>query len=109
MDFLKKLFSGGGSSGTSGDSRGIYFYVRPKGCEEVVRVRIDRNNDLSLSDDGKNHWVHKVVMGSKCFQRAELDVYFNSNRQMTSSEVSGGDLVKQADYDAWVASQQAQT
>jgi hypothetical protein len=105
MDFLKKPFSGGSGGGVSGDSRGIYFYVRPKGCEEVVRVRIDRNNDLSLSDDGKNHWVHKVVMGSKCFQRAELDVYFNSNRQMSSSEVSGGDLVKQADYDAWVASQ----
>jgi hypothetical protein len=101
MDLLKKLFSG-----SSGDNRGIYFYVRPKGCEEIVRVRIDRNNDLSLNDDGKTLWVHKVVMGTTCFQRAELDVYFNQNRQVSSSEVTGGDLLKQADYDAWVASQQ---
>ena len=104
MDFLRKLFSGGGG-GSSGDSAGLYYYVRPKGCEEVVRVRINRNNDLSQGEDGKTFWVHKVVMGQKCFQRAELDLYFNGNRQLTNSEVSGGDLVKQADYDAWIASQ----
>jgi hypothetical protein len=108
MNFLKKLFGGSGGGSVGGDNRGIYFYVRPKGCEEVVRVRIDRNNDLSLGDDGKTLWVHKVVMGTKCFQRAELDVYFNSNRQVSSSEVSGGDILKQADYDEWVASQQPQ-
>ncbi|MEP7293390.1 MAG: hypothetical protein ABI835_16520 [Chloroflexota bacterium] len=105
MDFLKKLFGGGGGA-SSGDAKGIYYYVKPKGCEEVVRVRIDRNNDLSLSDDGKTYWVHKVAMGSKCFQRAEIDFYFSSSRQLSNTEVSGGDLVTQADYDAWLGSQQ---
>ena len=52
MDFLKRLFGGGGASGE--DSAGLYYYVKPKGCDEVVRVRINRNNDLSLDDDGKN-------------------------------------------------------
>jgi hypothetical protein len=105
MDFLKKLFGGGGGS-SSGDAKGLYYYVKPKGCDEIVRVRIDRNNDLSLADDGKTYWVHKVVMGTKCFQRAEIDFYFNGNRQLSNTEISGGDMVKQADYDAWVASQQ---
>jgi hypothetical protein len=100
MDFLKKLF--GGMGGAGGDA-GLYYYVRPTGSEEVVRVRINRNNDLSLADDGKTFWVHKVVMGTKSFQRVELDLYFNQNRQLSSSEVSGGDLVKEADYQAWVA------
>lgn len=106
MDFLKKLFGGGGAT-TSGDAQGFYYYVRPTGCDEVVRVRINRNNDLSLSDDNKTYWVHKVVMGSKCFQRAEVDFYFNQNRQLTNTEITGGEMVKQADYDAWVASQEA--
>ena len=44
-------------------------------------------------------------MGTTCFQRAELDLHFNQNRQLSSSEVSGGDLVTEADYQAWVASQ----
>ena len=87
MDFLKKLFIGGGSA-SSGDAKGMYYYVKPKGCDEVVRVRIDRNNDPSLRDDGKTYWVHKVVMGNKCFHRAELDLYFSASRQLTNTEVT---------------------
>ena len=86
MNFLKKLL--GSTNASSGDIKGLYYYVKPKGCDEVVRVRIDRNNDLSLADDGKNYWVHKVVMGTKCFQRAEIDFYFNGSRQLTSTEIS---------------------
>lgn len=103
MDFLKRLFGGGGVG--SDDSAGIYFYVKLKGSNEVVRVRINRNNDLSLDDDGKTFWVHKVVMGTKGFQRAELDIHFSQNRHLSGSEVSGGDLVTEADYQAWIASQ----
>ncbi len=106
MDFLKKFFGGGGAS-SGGDAKGIYYYVKPKGCDEVVRVRIDRNNDLSLSDDNKSYWVHKVVMGSTCFQRAEVDFYFNSNRELSNSDITGGEMVKAADYDAWIAAQSA--
>ncbi len=104
MDFLKKLF-GGGVGGSGGDV-GIYFYVKPSGCDEVVRVRINRNNDLSLADDGKNYWVHKVVMGTTCFQRVELDVYFKPSRQVSETNISGGELVKKEDYEAWVAAQE---
>ena len=100
MDFLKRLLGGGG-----GDV-GIYLYVKPTGCDEVVRVRINRNNDLSLDEDGKSYRVHKVVMGTTCFQRVELDLYFNGSRQLKNSEVSGGELVKEADYDAWSAAQE---
>lgn len=102
MDFLKKLFSGGGASGDVG----IYFYVKPSGCDEVVRVRINRNNDLSLAEDGKTYWVHKVVMGTTCFQRVELDVYFKQSRQVSETSISGGELVKKEDYEAWLASRE---
>ncbi len=82
MNFLKRIF--GASGGISGDV-GLYYYVKPKGCDEVVRVRINRNNDLSIADDGKTLWVRKVVQGTKCFQTAELSLYFNQSRQLTSS------------------------
>jgi hypothetical protein len=103
MEILKRLFGGGGARGE--DSAGLYYYVKLKGSDEVVRVRINRNNDLSQEDGTKGFWVHKVVMGTTGFQRAELDLHFNQNRQLSSSEVSGGDLVTFADYQAWVASQ----
>jgi len=105
MDFLKRIFGGGGQSG--GDSAGRYFYVRPRGCEEVVRVRIDMRNDLSQTDDGSQLWVHKYVRGNVCFQQVELDLYFDANRNLSNSEVQGGALVTEADYQAWIEKQQA--
>lgn len=107
MDFLKKLFGGGGGARVAGDADGLYYYVRPNGCDEVVRVRINRNNDLSLADDGKTLWAHKLVRGVKCRQTVELDLYYDGNRKLTNSEVSGGALVTEADYDEWAARQNA--
>ncbi len=106
MDILKRLFGGGGGgSKVSGDAVGMYFYVRPRGCEEVVRVRIDRNNDLSMSDDGGSYWVHKVVRGVKCRENVELDLYFDGNRRLTDKQVTNGELVDEAAYNAWTAAQ----
>ena len=108
MDFLRRLFGGGGSSGAkvAGDPDGLYYYVRPNGCDEVVRVRVNRLNDLSLTDDG-SYWVHKLVRGLKCHQQVELDLYFDSGRRLKNTEVSGGDLVTQDDYETWAATQNA--
>jgi len=111
MGFLKKLFGGGGSgaSRVAGDPDGLYYYVRPNGCEEVVRVRVHRYNDLSVQDDGQTLWTHKSVRGVKCRQPVELDLYYDSNRRLINSEVSGGALVTEADYNEWIAKQNAPT
>ena len=104
MNIFKKLFGGGGDS--SADKSGLYFYVQPKGCKEVVRVRIDRNNDLSQSDEG-GYFVRKSVRGVdyKCNRTAELELTFDDQRRLQQSDVSGGALVTEADYQAWLASQ----
>ncbi|MCL4249647.1 MAG: hypothetical protein KJ065_16000 [Anaerolineae bacterium] len=104
MDFLNRIF-GGGSRGSSGDPDGLYYYVRPQGCDEVIRVRINRMNDLSLADDGKSYWVHKVVRGIKCRQTVDLNLYFDSNKRLTNTEIENGDLVDVSAYDEWMAQQ----
>jgi hypothetical protein len=108
MDFFRKLFGGSQpAQGEAGDRAGLYFYVRPAGCQEVVRVRIDRNNDISLGDDG-GYFAFKTVRGSsyKCTRSAELRLYFDAQRRLQNAEVVGGDLVTQEDYEAWLASEQ---
>lgn len=104
MDFLRKLFGGGGASG--GD-RGMYYYVQPQGCDEVVRVRVDRNNEPSLDEDNSTYFVRKYVQGTtyKCNKRAELYLSFDSNRKVQNTEVTNGKLVTEADYTAWLATQ----
>lgn len=103
MDFLRRLFGGGGAQ--SSDPDGLYFYIQPKGCDEVIRVRINRMNDISLADDGETYWVRKSVRGTKCRQTAELELYFDRNRKLSSSEVTDGDLVDAHAYEAWMATQ----
>jgi hypothetical protein len=107
MDFLKRILGIGGSgggSGSSGDANGLYFYVQPNGCDEVIRVRVDKANDLSQDDDGKL-FVKKYARGTKCRQGVDLTLYFDGSRKMVNSELSGGTLVNEAAYQAWQASQ----
>jgi hypothetical protein len=109
MDFFKKLFGGGSNSGT--DRVGLYFYIKPNGCTEIIRVRIDSNNDLSMADDNSTFFVNKTVRGStyKCTRSAELELTFDSSRRLQNTEVTGGTLVTKEDYENWLAAQQTTT
>lgn len=78
------------------DARGFRLEVRCRACGEVIPVRIDLANDLSL-DYETGHWqVHKVVVGSgrtRCFRRIEVDLVFDARRQLIDSHVVGGELI----------------
>lgn len=104
MGFLKRLFGGGGATGGSNaEPYAMYFYVRPKRSEEIVRVRIDLRNDLSLSDDG-GYFVRKVVRAIRAPFPAELLVNFDDRRRMTGVSVENGETVDEEVYDEWAAS-----
>lgn len=110
MDFFRRLFGGQPTGqGEPGDRDGMYFYVRPDGCDEVVRVRINKSNDPSLADDG-TFFVTKTVRGStyKCTRSAELHLYFDKSRRLQNTEVTGGALVTAEDYAAWMAAQEGE-
>lgn len=98
MNFLKNLFSGGSSN--QGDG-GLYFYVRPRGCEEVVQVRLNPSNDLSRSKDGGFFVVKSVRGKDRCFNPAEMTLHFNNQRKLIDSSVSGGKLVDEEAYNAY--------
>ncbi|MAS32498.1 MAG: hypothetical protein CL610_00740 [Anaerolineaceae bacterium] len=105
MNLLKKIF-GGDTSGVERDNRAVYFYVQPLRCDDVLRVRVDLHNDLSLRDDGDGYWVRKLISSGnyKCNQ-VELTLYFDSNRrlQQDMTEIQGGKIVDREAFDAWQA------
>ena len=96
MNFLKSLFGGGGRH----EDRGIYFYVQPKMCKEILRVRVDPLNDLSQTDDGKGYWCRKVASAARCPFQAEIELYFDKNKRFKDSSVENGELVSE---EAWAA------
>lgn len=104
MNFLKNLFGGGPKSS---EDRAVYVYVQPKRCEEILQVRIDTYNDLSVTDDGNGYWVRKLASATRCPFQAEITLYFDKQRRMTGSEVENGELVDEEAYEAYVASKEA--
>ncbi len=98
MNFLKSLFGGGGRH----DDRGIYFYVQPKMCQEILRIRVDPLNDLSQTDDGKGYWCRKLASAARCPFQAELELYFDKNKRFKDSQVENGKLVSE---EAWLGRQ----
>jgi hypothetical protein len=106
MGFLKKAldFLTGGSAGggqVAGDRNGLYVYVRPRGCDEVVRVRINLMNDLSEADEGPGLFVHKVVRGVKCRQTVDVDLTFDDKRRLIEKHAKDGEFVDAAAWEAW--------
>ena len=106
MDFLKRLFGGGGRGE---DKDGVYVYVRSHQTGEVIRVRIHRYNDLSENEGGEGFYVRKVIVGEKSFDRIEAPLRFASNRQLSGGEVAGGELVDEAAYEAYRAERSRNT
>ena len=58
----------------------LLLQPEPLRCDDVLRVRVDLHNDLSLRDDGDGYWVRKLISSGnyKCNQ-VELTLYFDSN------------------------------
>ncbi len=102
MNLLRKIwqsFSAGAGGGSGGDV-GMYYYVQCDRCGEVIRVRINPLNDLSLDDTGANLWAHKIIVGQRCYNRIEADFIYDTNRRLRNTEATGGKFVDKKAYQA---------
>jgi hypothetical protein len=107
MGFWKTI-SGFLFGGRPPASKGLVFYVRlhklpnrQSPDDEIIAIRIHPHNDLSLNDDGQ-YFVRKVAVGPKTFRRAEVMLTFDKGRKLIDSEVDGGELVEEEDYEAYL-------
>jgi len=103
MNFLKKLFGGDQQSA----DQGMYLYVRPKRCDEIVAVRIDPFNMPSEMDDGSGYYLRKVVSAIRCPFQAEVELFFDKGKRITDKRVTNGEFVSEEAYQAWQATKEA--
>lgn len=92
MNFLKKLFA----PPAKPEKRYYAFTVKCRRCGETIEGRIDLDNDLSVEyeEGGDVYYARKVLMGeNKCFQRVEVNLKFNSERQVIEKDIAGGEFV----------------
>ena len=100
MGFLDKL-SGIFSLRQKPEARYYEFGVRCHRCGELITGRADLYNELSADygEEGKeeNYYVRKVLMGEeRCFQRIEVELFFDKNRRLINKEIQGGLFVDEA-------------
>lgn len=94
MGFLKKLFS---STPAKPEKRYYIFNVKCNRCGEIIEGRVDLDNDLSLNDEGDGYLVRKGLIGSgenRCFQQIEVELTFDSSRQLGEKTISGGEFLE---------------
>lgn len=106
MSFLKRLlslFTGRPSSG----SRHLTIYVLSNRCKEPLSAEVDTLNALSGSDDSDAAlYTRKVIQGSgknRCFAQVEVELWFDSGRNLLRHAVSGGRWLTADEYAAELA------
>jgi hypothetical protein len=92
MSFLKNLFGG---TPAKPEKHYYTFNVKCRRCGEIIEGRVDLDNDLSLNDEGNGYIVRKgLIGGNRCFQQIEVELNFDSSRQLTEKTITGGTFVE---------------
>ena len=93
MSFLKNLFGGGSAQP---EKRYYTLHVKCNRCGEVIEGRVDLDNDLSIEYEGDQtvYFVRKGLVGTnRCFQQIEVELKFDSSRQLLEQQVTGGQFI----------------
>ncbi len=98
MTFLEKLFSLLSSPSPRQDANSYFVTVQCLRCGENIHSRVNLSNDLSLDNETGNKTIYfcrKVLMGTqRCFQRVEVELTFDKNRNLIDKKISGGKFVE---------------
>jgi len=106
LDKLRKILLGGaGPAGAGADPNALWFYFRCGRCGETVRIRVDKRNDLNREDGPGTFVLRKDVMDNKCFQLMRAEIWLDGNYQVTTADVSGGEMIT---AEEWQKAQEAQ-
>jgi hypothetical protein len=115
MSFFSKLLGAFRGSPPSADGAGrnaFWIYLRCNACGEPIRVRINREHDLSAdfdeeSDAPTGYHGHKEVVGERCFRRIQVDLTFDGQRRLTEQHIQGGTFLTEEEYQAALAEEAA--
>src|SRR5258708_34261481 len=101
MNFLRQIANifAPGPSIKRGDDVGLYYYIRCNRCGEAIKVRINPMNDLSHSDDDKQLFAHKTIVGRRCYNRIEAEFIYDANLRLINSGHNGGALGPASDFE----------
>jgi hypothetical protein len=107
MSFFKKIAQ---MVSPPADSNVYWVYAKCHRCGEKLSARVNMSNDLSIKYGEKEkedtYFCRKVIMGSgKCFQRIEVELTFDKNRNLLNREIQGGQFIDEVEYSSGLSTE----
>lgn len=98
MNLVKRISEVFSSAGKEKNEKILWIEVKCIRCGEIIRARIDLQNDLSIeysSDADETFYIcRKTLMGEgRCFQRVETSLTFDKDRNLIDRNINGGEFV----------------
>jgi hypothetical protein len=73
------------------DGQALWCRVRTNKSGEVIKVRLSKTSEMSLSGGG--YFVRKQLVGPKTLDQASLEVTTNRGHKVLTAVVDGGELL----------------
>jgi hypothetical protein len=73
------------------DGQALLCRVRTTKSGEVIKVRLSKTSEMSISGGG--YFVRKQLVGPKSLDQASLEVTMNRGHKVLQAVVDGGDLL----------------
>lgn len=104
LDRLRNLLAGSGTRAEGQDAEAVRVYVRCGRCGEPIALRLSKRNEIqrNYDDEGADyvHFVNKLVVGTRCFQRMEIRLEFDAGYRIVRRELKGGTWLTPEEYRA---------
>ncbi len=97
LNSIKSLFSG---DGTGASDPGYEIYVRCQRCGETLKTSLNLSQNLTPRDEG-GFIARKTLVGGGeklCFQRIEVTLIFNNQRQLVEQDIAYGEFITAEAY-----------
>ena len=78
------------------DGQALWCHVRTSKSGEVIKVRISKTSEMSLSGGG--YFVRKQLVGPKTLDQASLEITTNRSHKVTLAVVDGGELLPVSEW-----------
>jgi hypothetical protein len=96
MNIFKRLL--GGAPPANSESQFLTYYVRGFKCGALTRLRINKANDLSRTDNDEGFFVRKVIVDDRCYGQVEVEITFDPNYHKVDRVIRGGEFISEAQF-----------
>ena len=91
-----------GQTGIETTRDAVWVYLKCDKCGEKLSLRLRKSSEIQRDEAGGNGYqmfVNKTVVGSKCFNRMQLRLEFDSVYRVVNKQLENGTFITKDEYE----------